>query len=328
MKKTIVLVAAILIILLAVTITGGCQEKAKPVHLAMGYIPNVQFAPWYVAQEKGYFAEAGLEVEMDYAQVNDLMRLLAAGKIDFAIAGGDEIIVARGQGIPVTYIMALYSRFPAVVVSLADEGITAPADLEGKSIGLPGFYGTNYIAIKAILAAAGLSESQVTLRPIGYTQVPTLTQGKVDAVVGFANNEPVQLHQLGLDVNIIESAQYFDLVGHGVVAGETVLAKDPDKARAFVEATLRGMRYTLDHPEEAFEICLKYVPEAGGANREAQYEVMLESMRLWESERTKENGLGYSDPAAWEKSQEMLVKWDIIPKAAPVSKLVNNDFLN
>ena len=92
----------------------------------MGYIPNVQFAPWYVAQEKGYFEDAGLEITMDYGKVNDVMRLLAAGEIDFVIAGGDEVIVARSQDLPVTYVMALYARFPAAVVSLKEAAINEP----------------------------------------------------------------------------------------------------------------------------------------------------------------------------------------------------------
>lgn len=327
MKRVLVMIGSLCAAAILVLAAEGCGRATKPVRLAMGYIPNVQFAPWYVAEEKGYFKQAGLDITLDYAKVNDIMRLLAAGKIDFAIAGGDEVIVARGQGLPVTYVMALYAKFPAVVLSLEKAGIHEPADLKGKRIGLPGFYGSNYVAIKAILAGAGLEEADVDLRPIGYTQTASLTEGVVDAAVCFANNEPVQLRQRGIVYRGIYAYDYFDLVGHGIVTGGEMIRRDPAKVRAFVSATRKGMEYAIKHPDEAFEICHKYAPEAGGPNRESQYAVMLESMKLWESGSTEKHGLGYSEPSAWERSQELMRTWGMISKKAAVSHLMSNAFL-
>lgn len=326
MKKSVAIAGILVFVMAAAASLPGCASKPRTIRLAMGYIPNVQFAPWYVATEKGYFRQAGLDVDMDYAKANDIMRLLAAGKLDYAIAGGDEVIVARGQGLPVTYVMALYARFPAVVVSLSESGIRRPSDLKGKTVGFP-FYGTNYIAIRAIMERAGLKESEVTLMPIGYTQVASLTQHKVDAAVCFANNEPVQLRGQKIPIHVIHSYDYFDLVGHGIVVGADHIKADPKEVRAFVEATLKGMRFALGHPKEAFEICLKYAPEAGGANRDAQYQVMLESMKLWESDVTRKRGLGYSDPSAWERSAALMKQWNLIPQTVPVTDLVDNRFV-
>lgn len=307
-------------------LAAGCSARPRTIRLAMGYIPNVQFAPWYVAQEKGYFKQAGLDVTMDYARVNDIMRLLAAEKVDFAIAGGDEVIVARSQGLPVTYVMSLYARFPAVVVSLKDSKIEKPEDLRGKKVGYP-YFGTNYIAIRAIMASAGLTEKDVTLIPIGYTQVASLTQNKVDAVVCFANNEPVQLEMQGVPIHVIYSYDYFDLVGHGLVTSVGQVEKSPAIVRAFVKATRDGMQYALKHPDEAFKICLKYAPDAGGANAAAQRKVLAESMKLWESQTTRQKGLGYSDPAAWDHSQKQMSHWGIITRSVSVGDLLNNTFL-
>jgi NitT/TauT family transport system substrate-binding protein len=324
-----ILVIAIAVMTLGTLVLGGCQRKEpQTVRLVMGYIPNVQFAPWYVAQEKGYFEDAGLEITMDYGKVNDVMRLLAAGEIDFVIAGGDEVIVARSQDLPVTYVMALYARFPAAVVSLKEAAINEPADLRGKTIGLPGFYGTNYIAIKAILARLGMTESDVNLLPVGYNQVAVLSEGKVDAIVGFDNNEPIQLHSLGFETNVIHSYDYFDLVGHGVVTGEKQLQENPKRVQAFVTATLRGMEYALQHPDEAFEICLKFAPESGGPNAEVQKQVMLESMKLWQSAFTDAHGLGSSDPEAWTASQQSMLEWGLISKETPAELLVTNDYID
>lgn len=328
MMKRRVFLALVLAALTAAAcaLLSGCATKPQAIRLAMGYIPNVQFAPWYVAAEKGYFTDAGLEVTMDYAKANDILRLLAAGKVDYAIAGGDEVIVARGQGLPVTYVMALYARFPAVVVSLSDAGIRQPADLKGKTVGFP-FYGSNYVAIKAIMDRAGLKDSDVTLLPIGYTQVASLTQRKVDAAVCFANNEPVQLRGAGVDIHVINSYDYFDLVGHGLVTATDRIRAKPREVRSFVQATLKGMRYALKHPRETFEICVKYAPEAGGSNSAAQYQVLLESMKLWENEVTRKSGLGYSDPSAWERSAALLKQWSLTPRVVPADEMVNNKFV-
>ncbi len=316
-----------LILTVAATISSFGAEKPAKVCLVMGYIPNVQFAPWYVAQEKGFFHDEGLDVNMDYGKVNDVMRLLATGDADLAIAGGDEVIVARGQGIPVSYVMALYARFPAALISLTDSGISSLEQLKGKSIGIPGFYGTNYIAVKAILEATGLRERDVTIRPIGYTQVQSLATGQVDSVIGFANNEPIQLEQQGVAINTIALDSCFDLVGHGVVVGENTIIQRPELVQAFVSATLKGMEWALANPREAFEICKKYIPELDQVNEKAQYQVLLASMELWESAATKANGLGYSDPNAWKEAQELMAKWGIIPRITPVEKLVTNEFL-
>ena len=324
----VVLVIAFAVMTLGTLGLGGCRREPQTVKLVMGYIPNVQFAPWYVAQEKGYFEEAGLEITMDYAKINDVMRLLATGEIDFLIAGGDEVVVARSQDLPVTYVMALYARFPAAVVSFKEEAITEPADLRGRTIGFPGFYGTNYIAIKAILARAGMTESDVTLLPVGYNQVAMLSEGKVDAIVGFDNNEPIQLHNLGFETNVIHSYDYFDLVGHGVVVGEIQLSENPERVQAFVKATLKGMDYALKNPDEAFEICLKYAPESGGSNAEVQKQVLLESMKLWQSAYTGVHGLGSSDPEAWSASQQSMLEWGLIQKETPAELLVNNDYID
>lgn len=326
-RRHLVLVWLVLLLTLTTLLNTFAAQRPTQVRLVMGYIPNVQFAPWYVAQEKGFFAEAGLAVNMDYGKVNDVMRLLATGDADLAIAGADEVIVARSQGVPVSYVMALYARFPAALISLADSGITSVEQLKGKSIGIPGFYGTNYIAVKAILEATGLREQDVTIRPIGYTQVQSLATRQVDSVIGFVNNEPIQLAEQGIPVTTIPLDSYFGLVGHGVVVGENTISRRPELVKAFVTATLRAMEWALANPAETFEICKKYIPELDQVNEPAQYGVLLASMELWESTVTKAHGLGYSDPKAWEKAQNQMAKWGIIPRTTPVDRLVTNNFL-
>lgn len=324
--KKIAIILLVTVIIIVGAVIWLQRPQTREITLAMTYIPNVQFAPWYVAQEKGFFREEGLKVKFDYRMDIDALQLVAGGQMDFAIAGGDQVITARAQGIPVVYLLSLYAKFPPAVIALRESEIRKAEDLRGKKIGLP-LYGTNLLAIKAILKRSGIKENEVELVDIGYTQIPSLTQRKVDAVVGFANNEPVKLKANGYEITEIHSWDYFSLVGHGLIAGEKYLSASPGVTKGMVRATLKGMRYALDHPEEAFEICLKYLPELGEDQKEQEKEVLRTSMKLWESDYTRRAGLGHSDPEAWRESQEFMLEMGLIKQATPVEEMLNLSFL-
>jgi NitT/TauT family transport system substrate-binding protein len=319
-----------LVLIVSITVgsipTIAAPGQYKKVTVAMTYIPNVQFAPWYVAAEKGYFRTEGLDVNFDYRMDIDALPLVADGKIDFAIAGGDQVITARSKGIPVVYLATLYAKFTPTIIALAKSGIKKPQDLKGKKIGLP-LYGTSLLAIKAILNKAGIAESDVQLIDVGYTQIPSLITEKVDAVVGFANNEPLNLKAQGFEINQIDSWLYFPLVGHGLITGEKTVTTSPKMVQAMVRATVKGMKYALAHPDEAFTICLKYIPDLGKDQQELQKKILITSMELWQNDYTKLKGLGQSDPKTWEESQQLMLKYGLIEQKTPIHELLNLDFI-
>jgi NitT/TauT family transport system substrate-binding protein len=325
--KKIVLSIIIIICITTLSLPGRAKQSApQKVTIGMAYIPSAQFAPWYVAKEKGFFREAGLEVAFDYRMDIDALQLVAIGQLDYAIAGGDQVIAARSQKIPVVYLASLYAKFPPALIAKAKSHITKPQDLKGKKIGLP-LYGTNLLAVKAILRKAGLAESEVQLVDIGYTQIPSLTAGKVDAVVGFANNEPLKLRASGYAVTQINSWDYFSLVGHGLISGERQLARSPGQVRRMVHATVKGMQYALKHPEEAFQICCKYLPELGKDQQQMEKAVFMASLPLWENSYTRKKGLGQSNPKDWEVSQQLMKELGLIKQTTPVAKMLNLSFL-
>lgn len=316
MKKWCTFLAQLLSILLAAC-RGVAPSRPSEITLAMGYIPNVQFAPFYVALEKGYFAEEGLTIEFDYGMETDLLSLVGQGELQFAVASGDQVILARGQGLPVVYVMTYYKRFPIAVISL-ETPLEEPRDLIGHRVGAPGLYGANYIGWRALLYAAGIPEEEIPLDSIGYTQVASLTEGKVEAAVVYANNEPVQLRQEGYEPYILYVADYIDLVSNGLITNEETIAQHPDLVERLVRASLRGLRDTIEKPEEAFEICKRYVPEM----TEAQLAVLKETIPFWQSEP-----LGYSDPVAWDASQQFMLDVGLIDKETDVKEMFTNRFI-
>jgi NitT/TauT family transport system substrate-binding protein len=292
------------------------------INLPMGYIPNIQFAPFYVAIEKGYFKEAGIELEFDYKFETDGVALVGAGELPFAVVSGEQVLLARAKGLPVTYIAAWYQQYPVSVVAKSEAGVLVPQDLKGKKIGLPGLFGASYIGLRALLNAGKLSESDVTLDAIGFNQVELMASGQQDIVVGYTANEPIQLRAQGIAVTEIRVADYAQLAANGLLASEKVIKENPDLVRAFVGAFLKGLKDTIDNPDEAFTISEKYIPNFSQLDADVQKQVLTTSIEQWQTKQ-----LGYSDPQAWENMQDVLLDMGLISERQDLSKAFTNEFI-
>lgn len=300
---------------------NGSGELTK-IRLPMGYVPNIQFAPMYVALEKGYFREAGIDLEMDYKFETDGVALVGAGDLPLAVVSGEQVLLARAQGLPVVYVAAWYQQYPVSVVARSDLGILIPQDLKGKKIGLPGLFGANYVGLRALLSEAKMSESDVTLDSIGFNQVELLAAGQQDVIVGYTANEPIQLRARGIPVTEIRVADYVQLASNGILTSEKVIAENPDLVRAFVGAFLKGLADTIANPEEAFKLSESYIPNFADLDADVQIQVLGTSIEQWKAER-----LGYSDPQAWENMQDVLLEAGLIPKKMDLNKAFTNEFI-
>jgi len=287
----------------------------------MGFVANVQFAPWYVAVERGYFAAEGIEVEFDYGWETNGVQLVGAGELPFAIASGDQILLARSQGLPVVTVVGWWRRFPVAVVALEESGIQGPEDLVGRKVGIPETFGASYIGWRALTAATGLAERDAELEVIGYTQLANLTERRVDAAVVYANNEPVQLRQLGYEFSLISVADYATLVSNGLITNEQTMQDRPELIRAFARAFLRGLADALADPDGTFDICRRYV-EGLDENEAVQRAVLEASLTYWQGEP-----LGWSDPAAWEATAEVMLEAGLLTSPLDVERAFSNDFL-
>ncbi len=307
----------------------AASGQATAITLALGYIPNVQFAPFYVAQAKGFYRDEGVDVSFDNGISPDLIKAVGAGRFKFAIADPDTVISAREQSIPVTYVAGLYAQAPVAVISLPKAGIRNAQDLKGKKIGLPGRYGSSYIGLLGVLNKAGLTEKDADIQEIGFNQAPQLLAGKVDAVVGYANNDALQVQaQAGDKPNVIQISDVIPFIGTGLVTNDETLKANERLVQGMARAMLRGMQYTAANRDEAFQITTRVVPEAGGQNAKLNQEVLGASIPLWKDKGTDANGLGYTDPASWKAMEDVMVKAGIVKTPPPVDQLVTNKFIN
>ncbi|TAH54032.1 MAG: hypothetical protein EYC68_01020 [Chloroflexota bacterium] len=292
------------------------------VSVVMGYLPNVQYAPFYVAEEKGYFAQEGIKVNYNWGFEFDGVKLVGANQADFAIVTGDQILQARSQDVPLVYIGNWFNAFPISVTSLADKNIKTPQDLIGKKVGLPGLFGASYTAWRALLYTQKINEQQVNVQNIGFTQVQALSQGTVDAAVTYSNNEPVQLELAGKRVNQINTWEYAKLVGNGVATNEATLKNRPQLAKGFVRALLRGVQDTINNPDEAMQITVKHLPEAGGENLATSRAILSASIPLWKNSR-----LGETRLADWQAMEQFMRDANFISTSVDVKQAFTNDLI-
>lgn len=324
-------------------LAAGCTPAATPVafatpvantktpqtlvkiRLPVGYIPNIQFAPLYVALDKGYYHQEGLDVTIDYSMEIDSLALVGANQVQFAVVSGEQVPLARAQGLPVVYVMAWYQDYPVGITAKTETGIRTPQDLRGKKIGIPMLSGASYIGLRALLNAGGLTEKDITLDTIGFNQVEALATGHEDAAVIYVANEPLALESKGYAVNVIRVSDFIKLVSNGLITNEITLSKDPDLVRRMVSATLKGLQGTLADPDGAYTISTKYVENLTQADQKLQKQILTTSIDLWKP--GPGGRLGASDPQAWENMNKVLLQIGLITQPLDLTKAYTNQFI-
>jgi NitT/TauT family transport system substrate-binding protein len=314
--------------------TGGASAPPSsspsaptPLVVGLGFIPSVQFAPFYLAQQEGYYADAGLDVSFQFKIDPDLVTLVGQGAIDVGSADGTSVIPAVSQAIPVRYIATIYGSFPSIVFAKASSGITSAADLEGVKLGIPGRYGSSWIMLQALLGSAGLTPDDLEIVEYpDFGQGAALAQGVIDAATGFANNEPVQLELTGEAVTVLHVDDTIALPGPGLIAGAATLGAKREAITAFVAATLRAMDEIAADPEVGLEAALAAVPELA-EQRAAQLAILEATVDVWSGRVTGPGNFGRIDRDGWQASIAFMSELGLVPEPVTVDDLVDESVL-
>ncbi len=258
MKKKIMVITLVLTLLGSSVLMAG--EKLS---LMLDWFPNVDHLPIYVAQEKGYFSDQGIEVSIiSPSETSDALKLAASGNMDLAVSYQPQTIIAADQGLPIKVVAPLVVHPLTTLLFLEGKGIKAPSDLSHKKIGytVPGLMD---VLLDAFAAINKIQE--YTPVNVGFTILPALVSNKVDAVMGpFKTYETVGMAQHGY------KAEFFELEKWGIpdyeelifVCGEKTLREKPAAVKGFVKAIEKAFSYTKAHPEDALATYLAAVPQA------------------------------------------------------------------
>jgi NitT/TauT family transport system substrate-binding protein len=297
------------------------------VQVALGFVPSVQSAPFYVAQDKGYYAAEGLDVEFKYGTIQNLLTLVSQGDIAFASASGDSLMPQRQQGVAVTYIMTFWTRNPIGALAIAGNNtpaLKAPADLKGKNVGVSAPNSSTDFGLKALLKSANMTEDDVHLVAIGTTEVEALIQKRIDVAMTFLPNEAAQMKSLGLPTETIAVSDYLDYIPPGFVSGDKTISEHPETVQKFVNATLRGLRDTLADPDTAFESSLKRMPELSPDNQPLQRDVLSATLEYYKPVAGR--GIGATTPQAWQTTQDFLKSIGVIAQSIDPGQYYTNTF--
>jgi len=295
---------------------AGAQEQT--VRVAIGYIPHIQFAPLYVGIEKGFYRDEGLRLEIEYGFGMDIFSLLQAGKIDVGLSDSDQLIIASSKGVDLRAIFQYYQKYPVTILAKADR-IRTPGDFQGKVIGTPELYGTSWIGLQLFLERFQLKD-KVKIERIGYTQIPTLLADRVDGVVCFFNNEPIQLKESGVRIVQWNVKDFSPMVGASFITSTSILAKKRDVLAAFVRATEKGIRYTIEHQEEGYRISYPYIGKPDSSRSKFFQSVLKETCTLFETA----GPYGSMDPEVYRDSVATLKRLGLIDRDVPVERIIQS----
>jgi len=305
---------------------GGSGSDDKSVTIGLTYVPNIQFAPFYVADSLGYYKDAGLKVSFHHHGAGeDEFGALVGGKEDVIFAGGDEMLQAQSRGVPIVYLAQVFTQYPVALIVPADSPIKTAADLRGHSVGVPGAYGATYIGLLALLQQGGLAQKDITMQSIGFTQIPALMSHKVDAVMGYLNNEAIQFNKAGFATRTIPVSDAQPLISNGIGALQKEIDANPDTMKAVIAATLKGVDYVAAHPDKAVDISAKYVPDLkDDKNKADALAVLNATIPLMQQPSGK---AGATDANAWSSMEKFLQDNGQLEKPVDASAAFSNKYL-
>lgn len=301
--------------------SGSPIGELRPVRLLLAFRPDVQFAPFYLAQQAGYFAEQGLEVTIEHAGGGELIRLVADGQAEFGVADATDVMIARTSDIPVRYFSTLYRSFPVALIGAAGTVPADPADLAGRRIGTPGPFGSSWHALLALLDAGGLAPDDVTIREYPqFNQVDGLLNGDVELITGFRSNEPLRLAAAGVETDQLVVDDVAPLPGPGLIASDELLDSDVDLAHAFAQAVLLAQEAIVAQPELGLQAAITAVPTIA-EDEETALAVLEATIEVWLGDGPAPNNV--VDPTIWCPGYETMQSLGFIDGSVPVDAMVD-----
>lgn len=266
-KRVSLIVGVVLLSLIMGVVGIAAQEPTIDQTLFLTFVPNVQFSPIYVGIAKGYYADEGINITVEYGDEPVGVDLIAANERQFGIIAGEQVIVARENERPVVMVYQWFHDYPIAIVTPLESGIQTVEDLAGRRVGLPGRFGATYSGLVALLSAHNMTERDISMQEVGFNAAEVICLGVVEASAVYINNEPRQI-QNRVDendcgsvsgVHVIPVADSVNLVSNGLVTSERVITENPALVQSMVNAFHYGNRDVILNPVEAYLLSAPYV---------------------------------------------------------------------
>lgn len=301
------------------------EGKKEKIRIVLDWTPNTNHTGLYVAQEKGYFSDAGLAVEIMQPPEGSTTALVGAGGADFGISFQDTIAptFASDNPMPITAIAAIIQHNTSGIISLKDTGIDTPAKIGGHS------YATwdspiELSILRKIVEDDGGKYEDIQLIPNTVTDVVTALQTDIESVWIYYAWDGIATRVAGLETNFLNFADYgreLDYYSPVIIANLDYLDEHPDTTKKFLQAVKEGYEYSIEHPEEAAEILVEAVPEL-------DITLITESQKwLADQYKAEVTRWGYIDPTRWDGFYGWLNENKLVEKDIPAGTGFTNEFL-
>lgn len=309
------------------TMTTGAvsaQTAEKILYLlpAIGTLPA--FAPFMLAQDKGYYKAEGLEVHFQIAKGGtDVAKQLGAGNADLGGGIGDTTIIVRPNGIPVKSVAVLGGRSLMTVGVNADSGIDSPKDLKGKTITVLSLQDTTYYSLLGTLAAVNLTKNDVKIQPVGPVNVWKLLVARQADAMAAVPDWLASAESAGAKLKMFAAHEYFPSMPQAIIASDKMIATRPDVVRRFVRASLKGMQDIMANPDAAAEAYVKAVPANADHLPEMKRALHFYATMVYPGQKRP----GEMDEDRLAKLQDFYLAEKVIETKTPVKDLYTNEFV-
>lgn len=311
-------------LMLALLFLSGCTpaveetpQELKEVNVGLSWVHEAQFAGMYAADKQGYYKEAGLKVIFHPYNYTNLAQELADGKYDIAILQADTILLAREKEIPVKAIFADYQIIPTVYYSKKSSNIIKPNDLAGKTVGVA--YSERYPLV-SMLKKLGISPESANIIEREYSY-DKLKSGEYDAEAGWVTDGLLVKETIG-EYNAISPYDYgVNWYADVLAASDGTIRSRPKLLQAFISATIKGWNYALENAEEAALLANEY--GAGYSPEHLKFVLQASIPHI----HTGEAPIGWMEYAEWNKTQEILLKENVMQIPVDLNEIYTTEFI-
>ncbi len=307
------------------TTPAGIPKELTKVILMLDWVPNTNHTGIFVAQEKGYFKEAGLDVTINQPGEVSSQSAVGSGVADFGISMQENVTLARAADIPVVSIAAIIQHNTSGFASLTSKNVKSPKDWEGLNYGT---WASKFEppTLESMMKSAGGDYSKLKMVNIGSTDpLALLAEGKIDLVWIFYGWQGFQAKQQGVDISVVMMEDYFNAVPDYytpvVIASESTIATKPELVRAFLKAVSRGYEFAIEKPGEAADILLSAVPELD--------KELVKASQEWLSKEYRADAprWGEQKESVWKDYIDWMSEYSILAIPVVPAEAFTNEFL-